>query len=155
MFAILALVNINKGLSSGRSLAIAGFILGAIGLLIAIISMIAFVKSAENGSSCTDMSCFITKANQCQAITYEETTEIGTINYIITSQNSNCILTKEIVELSESEDAFLKKTLEGKKMECTYSSGQFNGQWTISLIEGLEDCQGELKEALGQLLLLV
>lgn len=40
-------------------------------------------------------------------------------------------------------------------MECVYSPGQFNGQWTTSLIDGIEDCQGELKDAIGQLLLLI
>jgi len=160
VFGILALTKINQGLFSGRGLAMAGFILGAIGFILAVIVMIASIISFMHGSSCADMNCFIAQASQCKSITYEEITDIGTIRYSITpensnSDNSNCFLTKEIVTLSEKEDPFLKKVLEGKKMQCVYSQGQFNAQWTTSLIEGLEDCQGELKEAIGQMLILV
>lgn len=102
------------------------------------------------------MGCFVAKANQCQIAVYVEATELGKIMYSSKPGNSgNCILIKEVVELSQNEDPFLKKVLKGKKMECVYSPGQFNGQWTTSLIEGLEDCQGELKDAIGTLLLLV
>ncbi len=133
-----------KNLKSGL------IILGLIFLL-----LLAGCKSSSP-LKCSDMECFISNANQCKAATYEEVTDFGKISYIIKADDTgNCLLTKEIVELSENEDAVLKKALEGKKMECIYSSGQFNGQWLTSMIEGLEDCRGELKEAVGQLLLLV
>lgn len=155
VFGIIALTKINQGLFSGRGLAMAGFILGVIGLILAVVVMISSIISFMHSSSCTDMNCFIAQASQCQAAAYEETTKIGTISYSITAENSSCLFTKEIVKLSENEDPFLKSVLEGKKMQCAYSQGKFNAQWTNSLIEGLEDCQGELKEAIGQLLILV
>lgn len=156
VFAILALLKIKKGEASGRGMAIAGLVLGGIGLVIAVIVMITFITSVGSSSKCTDMDCFISNANQCKPTMYVVTTEMGEIAYFIeTDKTGNCILTKEIVELSKNEDPALKKVLEGKKMECTYSSGKFNGQWTSSMIEGLEDCHGELKDAIGQLLLLV
>ena len=102
-----------------------------------------------------DINCFIVQADKCNPITYEETTAMATIRYSITADNLSCIFTKEIVNLNEKEDSTIQKIMKGKKLECIYISGQFNDQWTTSLIEGLEDCQGELKEAIGQLLLLV
>ncbi len=107
---------------------------------------------------CTDVGCFIAKADQCKTVTYDETTELGKISYSVDggkTAGTYCVMTKEIVELRANEDAFLKTALEKKKMDCAYSPGKFNGQWMTSMIEGLEDCHGDLKEAVGQLLLLV
>ncbi len=107
---------------------------------------------------CADVGCFIAKANQCKTVTYDETTELGTISYSVDGDKTAgtyCVMTKEIVELSKNDDAFLKTALEKKTMECVYSPYKFNGQWMTSMIEGLEDCHGDLKEAVGQLLLLV
>jgi len=152
LFGVLALININKGLNSGRGLAFAGFVLGIIGFILALILMISFIVSAFRGSSCEDMNCFIIQANQCNATTYQETIDVGTISY---SVNSSCVLTKEIVKLSDKEDPLIKRMIERKTMECFYSKGKFNGQWTTSMIEGLQNCRGELKEAIGQMLILV
>lgn len=107
---------------------------------------------------CTDVGCFIARANQCKTVTYDETTDIGTISYSVDggkTAGTYCVMTKEIVELDKNEDAFLKTALEKKTMECVYSPYKFNGQWMTSMVEGLEDCHGDLKEVVGQLLLLV
>jgi len=106
---------------------------------------------------CADINCFIINANQCRQTVYKETSELGKISYSVnpTADKNICSLTKEITELSPNEDPVLKKILEKKKMECTFPLGKFNGQWTSSLIEGLKDCHGELKDAIGQLLSLV
>jgi hypothetical protein len=154
-FGIRAIIKINQGLNSGRGLAIAGVILGSIGLLFAIIVLAMTIKTMMGGYSCSDLSCFVSKANECTKATYKETSDIGKISYSITFDNENCILTKEMVELSKNEDPFLKKALEGKKMECTYLPGDFNDQWMVSMIMGLEDCHGELKDAIGHLLLVI
>ncbi|MFH0701192.1 MAG: DUF4190 domain-containing protein, partial [Candidatus Woesearchaeota archaeon] len=58
VFGILALVNINKGFNSGRGLAIAGFILGAVGFILAVIVLIGTISSFLHSSSCNDMNCF-------------------------------------------------------------------------------------------------
>lgn len=123
-----------------------------IGIVIVVALLYLLMPRSPKAEKCNDLDCFITNANECNSTTYLETSEIGTIKYSIAN---NCTLTKEIVELSENEDPFLKKALQGKKMECIYSKGNFNGQWIISLIEGLEDCQGDLKEAIANLLLTV
>lgn len=134
------------------------WILIIIGLFFGLFFLLLVIGFMAGSSSviCTDMNCFITKANQCKQAVYIETTDAGRIGYSVSSDNNdNCILTKEIVELSENEDPFIKEALKGKMMKCTYSKGEFNDQWTTSMIEGIEYCNGELKDAIGQLLLLV
>ncbi len=122
-----------------------------VGILIIVLLAVYFMNSSP-AEKCDNLDCFIANADECKSTTYLETSEIGTIKYSI---SADCILTKEIVELSENEDSFLKNALKGKKMECTYSKGNFNGQWVISMIEGLEDCSGDLKDAVANLLLTV
>jgi len=106
--------------------------------------------------NCTDLGCFITKANQCASATYQTITGIGTINYSVKSvAGGSCVLTKQLVKVNPNENAVLKKVLENKQLECIYAKGQLNGQWFISMIEGLDNCDGDLKDVIGQLLLLV
>lgn len=127
------------------------------GVFVSLFIMFLLIDYFAGGSTkCTDMNCFIVKASQCKAATYEEVSDIGTISYSVKSESSgNCTLTKKILELSENEDAFLKKILEDKKMQCPYSQGEFNSQWTSSMVEGIEYCNGELRDAIGQLLILI
>jgi hypothetical protein len=124
-------------------------------ILLAIVLVVQAYFAGGFSIHCGDMNCFIARANQCKPVMYNEVNDLGTINYYARQHAGNCSLKKEIRELSENEDPFLKKALEGKEMECAYSAGDFNSQWTMSLIEGLEYCDGELKDAIGKLLLLV
>lgn len=154
VFSILTLIKIKKGGASGRGRAIAGLVLGGIGLLFAIIVSLS-INTGDKSDICDDMDCFIYKANQCEPVIYEETNEMGNIMYYTkTDDAGNCVLRKVIMELSKNEDPIIKKVLENKGMECTYTKGNFNGQWVTSMTEGLEDCNGELKDAIGPLLLL-
>ncbi|MBS3068469.1 hypothetical protein J4450_07210 [Candidatus Micrarchaeota archaeon] len=46
----------------------------------------------------------------------------------------------------------MKTLLEGKSMTCKYENGKFDQRLVTSLIYGTEYCDGELKDALGQLI---
>ncbi len=127
---------------------------GIAGLLL----LLGIYMGGITSTRCADVGCFIARANQCKTVTYDETTDIGKISYSVDgykTAGTYCVMTKEIVELSDNDDAFLKTALEKKTMECVYSPYKFNGQWVTSMIEGLEYCSGDLKDAVGQLLLLV
>lgn len=156
VFSILALIKIKKGEVSGKNIAVAGLVLGGIGLLLAIMFWVFVYMSIDDETLCKDMDCFIAKANQCEPAVYDETTEMGSIRYFSVKKEDtdNCILVKEIEDLSENEDSLIKKVLEGKTMECTYTKGNFNNRWMTSMTSGLEDCHGELKDVLGPLILL-
>jgi len=125
-----------------------------IGVLVILALLIIFY--ARIPTKCVDLKCFVAKANNCMPATYEETTAIGTIDYSVSANSGDsCALTKQVVALDKKENDFVKKLLENKLMVCIYSKNQFNGQWITSLIEGLDNCEGNLKDAVGQLLLLV
>ena len=105
---------------------------------------------------CATMKCFIVNANQCIPTTYDDRTEMGVFRYSAgKGASGNCTLVKELAKAADREDPFIRRALENRRMECTYQAGKFNGQWTASMIEGLEDCRGELKDAVGELLFLV
>jgi hypothetical protein len=40
-------------------------------------------------------------------------------------------------------------------MTCKYEQGKFDTRWTDSLLGGMELCQGELRDVLGNLLMFV
>ncbi|MDP2750557.1 MAG: DUF4190 domain-containing protein [Nanoarchaeota archaeon] len=155
IFGVIALKQIkNQGLT-GRGLAIAGTIMGIIGIILAAILFVKFMNTGKNiTSTCSSMDCFIENANACNTTTYIETTEIGTIRYSTATVEDYCGLSKKIIALNSDEDPFLAKTLQNKELRCGYYKGEFNSQWTSSLIEGIEYCEGDLKEAIGQLILL-
>lgn len=125
-------------------------------LIVGVIGLVLIIFYARIPTKCTDLKCFVAKADQCTPATYEETTTVGTIDYTIsTGSGDSCALTKQVIALDKKENDLIKKLLENKLMVCIYVKNQFNGQWMTSMIEGLDNCEGELKDAVGRLLLLV
>ena len=51
----------------------------------------------------------------------------------------------------EGEDAELKALIEGKSMTCPYAPGSFNSQLMENLFAGIDECDGELKDIIQQL----
>ena len=98
---------------------------------------------------CKAKDCFITAANDCKELTVELAEEIGIIKY----SSKNCTLTKTIVSLNPAESADIKKLLEGKSLTCKYEKGKFDSGWVNSLVTGLEACEGELRDIIGQLII--
>jgi len=126
-----------------------------IGVLI-LLAILAIFYARVVPTQCVDRKCFVTKADQCAPATYEETTAIGTINYSVSAgSGGSCTLTKQVIALDKKENDIIKKLLENKLLVCVYPKNQFNSQWLTSMIEGLDNCYGDLKDAVGRLLLLV
>ncbi len=155
IFGIVALNHIKQGKSAGKGLAVSGLVMAVLGLALTVILLSSMFVSFIGAMSCNDMPCFVQKANQCTTASYTEKSSFGTITYSSRIEAGVCILTKRVVALNENEDAVIKALVEGKSMDCSYEKGKFNGQWTSSLVEGLEYCEGDLKEAIGTLILLV
>lgn len=121
-----------------------------------ILSALLIIFYARIPTKCADLKCFMAKADQCAPATYEETTTIGTISYSISANSGDsCALTKQVAALNTNENGLIKKLLANKLMVCVYPKNQFNDQWMTSMIEGLDNCYGDLKDAVGRLLLLV
>ncbi len=102
----------------------------------------------STNATCGDETCFIAAANNCENINLTVTDEVGTFSY---SSSESCIFTKTLVSLNANESQEMKNLLQGKNMTCMYERGKFDQRWVTSLIYGIEYCQGELKNRLGDL----
>jgi hypothetical protein len=100
--------------------------------------------------TCGNETCFIAAANNCENMSLTVTDDVGTFSY---SSSGSCIFTKTLVSLNANETQEMKNLLEGKNMTCIYTKGKFDQRWVTSLIYGIENCQGELKDRLGDLTL--
>ncbi len=156
VFGVISLKQIKIGNLPGREFAIAGLVLAGVGFVLALIAMIAFA-SAAGAIKCSDLNCFVAAANDCNTkVSYVDVTSAGTFSYYVESvtDNAGCVLTKEITKFSEKEDQVIISALKNKKLYCKYTAGNFNEKWITSLFEDIENCDGNLKETIAQLLLL-
>ena len=100
-------------------------------------------------ATCTTKACFIPAANDCAAIDLTLTEEAGTFRYVA----KDCVFTKTLVSLDQTETQDMKDLLQGKSLTCRYEKGKFDPRWVNSLLFGTEYCEGELKDRLAELLL--
>lgn len=75
--------------------------------------------------------------------------EYGKILY---SSSSACVFTKTYVSAKGETDE-MRALLEGKSFSCKYEKGKFDQRLANSLVFGMENCEGELKDAIAKLLL--
>ncbi len=113
------------------------------------------VSAASNTSdtsfaSCTSQDCFVTAANACQSSQWTSSDEVATWQYVSTRA---CVVSKTLVKLNGNESAQMKNLLEGKSMACLYAKGQFDSNLVTSWVAGTGNCNGPLKDAMGELLL--
>jgi len=124
------------------------FILGALLIIIVILVAIVILPSVTLGSKkCADKSCFIAAANNCENVVFEQDEEGSIFKYA----SKDCVLTKTAVKLNIDEPQEMKDLLEGKSLTCEYLTGAFNEDWTDTLSLSLDDCSGELKDAIDEL----
>ena len=95
------------------------------------------------------MEQFISSADNCHDARFKSEQDIGTFEY----RSEDCVFTKTLVSLNKNESQEMKDLLEGKTLTCKYEQFNFNEKWADSLLYDIEDCEGELKEIIGQLML--
>jgi hypothetical protein len=100
-------------------------------------------------ATCSDADCFIAAADGCQDMNVTLTGSVATFTY---ASSQSCVFTKTLVSVGGNETQQMKDFLEGKSMACIYERGKFNPGLVTSLVDGMEYCTGDLKDALGQLL---
>jgi hypothetical protein len=111
-------------------------------------------RNDTTSGECKDKACLIAAANACQNITIELTESIGVIKYSVAMANStHCNFTKTLVQLDQNETQEMKTLLEGKSLVCVYEKGKFDDQLVNYIVFGIERCEGDLKDILGQLVL--
>ncbi len=103
---------------------------------------------------CSTVECIVETANECEEKVLELEEDIGTVEYSIQYDPNNdfCTLNKKVAKVSDAENPVIKQMFEGKSLTCTYQPGEFNERWVTSLIYDIENCEGDLKESIGQLM---
>jgi hypothetical protein len=99
--------------------------------------------------SCSDATCFIAAANNCDDMNVTLTGKVATFAY---TSSSSCVFTKTLLSVDQNETQKMKDFLVGKSMICTYGKGKFNPDLVTSLVDGMENCTGDLKDAISELL---
>ena len=118
-------------------------------LIFPIMYIFGSVDMAKNAGICKTKECFITAANSCENSTFYSTEDIGFVKY----ETSGCFFMKTLMNANKEELPEIKELVEGKSLICQYDYGNFDSRWIDSISDGIEFCQGDLKEAIGELFL--
>jgi len=94
---------------------------------------------------CTTDDCFVDLVNECKPASYTKQIKTGTFEL---GSSEDCVLTKKLVSLVDSEPERVKNMLEGKSMRCVYEQGNFNSGYLELFTGNTLLCEGELKEAI-------
>jgi len=118
--------------------------------VIALIIIIGFLyviipSSADCGF---DKACFIEKADACESAEVRDIIADGTI---VKYTTDNCVLTKEIEEFSDTEPEEVVSFFKGREMKCPYRENEFDPATIEGLSFGMENCEGNLKDAIIEL----
>lgn len=103
----------------------------------------------QPNATCSDAACFIAAANNCEDMNVTLSGGVATFAY---TSSQSCVFTKTLVSVDENETRQMKDFLNGKSMTCIYERGRFNPGLVSSLVDGMEYCNGDLKDALSELL---
>ncbi|MBT4541188.1 hypothetical protein HOC35_06780 [Candidatus Woesearchaeota archaeon] len=99
-------------------------------------------------TECDNEQCFFEMANQCKSVTYK-IDEAGTVYNFESSKD--CVFTKTITKVSDTEPQDIIDLFEGKALTCEYTKESFETKWVTTLLGGLDECNGALKEAFYEL----
>lgn len=117
-------------------------------VVIIVVLLIFFVPYMIGVKECSDNECFITEANQCNPAFLVVDDEGTVYEY---KSFTDCTLTKSITKVSDAEPFMIKELFTEKSMTCSYDKGAFDEKWLTTLLGGLDQCTGQLKEALYEL----
>lgn len=97
---------------------------------------------------CDSDECFIEYASDCKPTFYSKI-DAGIVFEF--ESTKDCVMEKKLQGLPDSEPLIIRDLLLDKGMICTYSKEGFDERWTSTLLGGLENCNGELKDALYEI----
>lgn len=116
-------------------------ILAGIGYLI----YLALPKGTDCGN---DKACFILNANECKSAVFRDDMAPGTT---IKYSTKDCMLTRGIEKFNETEPVEVVSFFENKQMACSYTKNNFDATLLDGLSIGMENCEGDLKDAVIEL----
>jgi len=121
------------------------YLIGAIALIVIVAVIILLLSGVKK---CTTDECFIAAANKCQSVTMDRSIE-GSIYGL---SEKNCVLTKSMKQISATEPSGIATLLGSKSMVCPYNKGSFDKNLIGTVSMGMENCTGDLKNSLEELI---
>lgn len=122
--------------------------LGVIVVVALIVLGVIYVPSLLT-QKCTTDQCFIDAANQCKSVEMDK--NLGGSVYSLSERN--CLFTKTVKTVNATETPEIIALLKDTSMTCSYDKNGFNDNLITTLSLGIDNCSGDLKDALEQLLL--
>lgn len=113
-------------------------------LFIVIVTAI-FVAMLTYSKKCDIEDCFIDRANSCKPTTFRDNTTGLMIEYKIAK---GCMLMKTVESVPDGLPEIMY-VLRGKNMRCHYEKNNFQKEHLLTLKGVLENCEGELKDAIA------
>ncbi len=126
-------------------------ILGVIVLIIGGVQLLNGKGMNENSNQCMTKDCFVEAANNCGKSVMVQDEQGLRIMYEV----ENCKFIKTVIEVPAEEPEELRRMVEGKSLECVFDEGLFNEAWVDTLSIGIEECEGDLKESLEEITIIV
>ena len=120
-------------------------------LCLLLLAVLGCTHSEGIPTNCEDKQCFIAAAQNCNPADVTVTESYATVHYV---SDNNCVLTKSIMAVSDSETPVMKRLFLDKSMSCSYTQDTFDERWVNTLTDGIEKCQGDLKDTIGDIILL-
>lgn len=117
-------------------------------ILLVIIAAIGVLLTAwyvAPQGTCVEQSCFAETANRCGSATHAGEVTGTTVQHHV----ENCRYTRTVITLSPDEPPEVRELLMGKSLACAYVEGAFNQHWLTTFSLDLEDCTGDLKDAIA------
>ena len=69
--------------------------------------------------------------------------------------SEDCMFTKTLTKVNETEPAEIVLLLESKSMSCQYDLGEFDDNLIKTIVLGMENCEGDLKDGLEEVVIAV
>ena len=120
-----------------------------IGLSITVLIILFVILLFSFETDCGfDNECFIQRASNCNEATLTQDLDGNTIKYRSTD---DCALIITMFQMKEEEPEDVKALFEGKEMRCEYVD--FDPTWVDHFLNSYQSCQGELVDAVNQLII--
>ncbi len=116
-------------------------------VFIVVVSVILFIPYS---SSCNNKECFIESANLCDKASFSQ--EEGTIT--VEYSTEDCILTKKVIALDDSEPDEVKELFIDQEMKCRYAQDNFDPYMIDGFLNEVDQCEGALKDLIFQIRLI-
>lgn len=116
-----------------------------IALFLVIIITVSLWITVRVNDDCETMECFILNANQCKNSNFMYNDEGIVFKF---ESSYDCSVKKSVIELPANEPFAIRQLVLNTEMTCYYEENNFDEMIITSLLEGMDNCEGTLKDAL-------